>query len=578
VAAATRHGPCSGIDRGTGRAAPLSLAKSIGTWLRLRPARVLHPQTFAERLGLANSVLVVLICVSQSWVLGHYYLDHIRGQITERGRGMGEYLAREAGRSMMSGSVGALHELVEQAGASGDVAYIRFFDAQGFLLVSGGSTPVSADAPLTLSGQRVRGPVSVGRNLWEFQAPIFATDIAQHGGSERVDSHRLGTVTIGVSLQSLEALRTRTFGTAVLFTSLFTLCAVLAVVRLARAITRPLGALASAADTVSRGDFAVRVEVDRSDEIGRLARSFNTMVDNLARGATLEGKVRELQEVTRLKSEFLATISHELRTPLNVIIGYAEMLASGAGGEVTAEQAEMLDAVRRYSKLQLDLITNVLDFSRLVSGKMSFHVERFPLEPLLAEIQALQRGRVRNRSVQLAVALDPDVPQLETDRVKLHEIVRNLVDNALKFTESGSVSVKARPARAGEWVLIEVVDTGPGIRPEDLHRIFDAFQQIGHATTRHTGGVGLGLSIVKQLVDALGGTVSVTSRLGEGSKFRVEIPRVLPKRPDSGDETAAALAALEEVKGTGAALPDQVASARPLRRRTLRAAAAAEGD
>src|SRR5262249_40573931 len=152
------------------------------------------------------------------------------------------------------------------------------------------------------------------------------------------------------------------------------------------------------------------------------------------------GKVRELQEVTRLKSEFLATISHELRTPLNVIIGYADMLTSGAGGEVNRDQADMLDAIRRYSKLQLDLITNVLDFSRLVSGKMSFQVERFALEPLLLEIQALQRARVRPR-VRLDVAVAPGTPELETDRVKLHEIVRNLVDNALKFTESGSVSV-----------------------------------------------------------------------------------------------------------------------------------------
>jgi signal transduction histidine kinase len=520
----------------------------------------------------------VLICVSQSWLLGRHYLDHIKGQITERGRALSEHLAREAGRSMMSGSMSTLHELVEQAGASGEVTYIRFFDAQGLLLVSGGGTPVSAEPPPATAGLRPRGPVPVGPDIWEFQAPIFASDVGGHGGAEEIDPHRLGSVTIGVSLQPLDALRTRAFGTAMTLTSLFTLCAVLAVVHLARAITRPLGALASAADTVSRGDFGVRVEVDRSDEIGRLARSFNTMVDNLARGATLEGKVRELQEVTRLKSEFLATISHELRTPLNVIIGYAEMLASGAGGEVTAEQAEMLDAVRRYSKLQLDLITNVLDFSRLLSGKMSFHVERFALEPLLAEIQALQRGRARNRSVKLTVALDPDVPELETDRVKLHEIVRNLVDNALKFTETGSVTVKARPARSGAWVIIEVADTGPGIRPEDLHRIFEAFQQINQATSRHTGGVGLGLSIVKQLVDALGGTVSVTSRLGEGSKFRVEIPRTLPPRPDSRDDPAPAVAALDEVRHASATLPDEAPPLRPVHRRVARPTAASDTD
>jgi len=540
---------------------------------------VLFPRTFAERLGLANSLIIVLICIGQSWVLSRCYLDHIRSQITERGRGLSEYLAREAGRNLMGGSLGGLQTLVEQAGANGEVAYIRFFDAHGLLLVSGGDTPFAAEPPPPITGPRVRGPVSVGRDLWEFQAPIFASDLVLHRESVAAEApHRLGTVTIGVSLESLEALRTRTYGTAVLFTSLFMLCAVLAVVRLARAITRPLGALASAADTVARGDFGVRVEVDRRDEIGRLARSFNTMMDSLARGATLEGKVRELQEVTRLKSEFLATISHELRTPLNVIIGYAEMLAAGAGGEVTAEQAEMLDAVRRYSKLQLDLITNVLDFSRLVSGKMSFHVERFRLEPLLVEIQALQRGRMRNRTVPLTVAVDADVPELETDRVKLHEIVRNLVDNALKFTETGSVSVKARVAKARDAVIIEVVDTGPGIPSGDLHRIFDAFQQIGQASTRHTGGVGLGLSIVKQLADALGGTVTVASRVGEGSKFRVDIPRALPPRPEARDDAPPAVTALDDVRRARAMLPEQAGPVRLLLRRVARAAVAGDPE
>src|SRR5262249_19220861 len=193
-----------------------------------------------------------------------------------------------------------LHDLVEQAGANGEVAYIRFFDAQGLLLVSGGSMPAAGDPPPAIAGSRVRGPVRVGRDLWEVQAPIFATDLAGHGAAEATDPHRLGAVTIGVSLDSLEALRTRTFGTALLFTSLFTLCAVLALVRLAHAIARPLGELASAADSVARGDFAVRVDVERSDEIGRLAGSFNTMVGNLARSANLWGQVRELQEVTRV--------------------------------------------------------------------------------------------------------------------------------------------------------------------------------------------------------------------------------------------------------------------------------------
>jgi signal transduction histidine kinase len=504
--------------------------------LRARARRTLVFSTFAARLGLANSLLIILVCSTSSWVLARRYVDHVSSQLTERGRAITERLARDAGRSMMAG----LHDLEQQARAEGGIAYIRFFDAHGLLLVSGGRPPVEAPMPAAGAEHEVGAPVAVGEDVWEFQAPIVASDVpladrgqrSSLGGlprSARADvPQRLGTVAVGVSLESLTTLRSRTLGSAVLSTSLFALLAVLAAVRLARAITRPLGALASAADTVARGDFNVQVEVQTDDEIGRLAHSFNAMVESLRRSATLEDKVRELQEVTRLKSEFLAAVSHELRTPLNVIIGYTDMLTAGAGGDVTTEQAEMLDAVRRYSKLQLELINNVLDYSRLVSGKVSFHVERFALAPMLEEILAMHRARRRDQPALLTLSVDPAVPVLQTDRIKLHEIVRNLVDNAVKFTSAGMVGVKAWPGNDTATAVIEVTDTGPGIGPDDLQTIFDAFEQAGRVGTRAAGGVGLGLSIAKQLVDALGGTISVASRLGEGSTFRVEVPCVLP--------------------------------------------------
>jgi signal transduction histidine kinase len=490
---------------------------------------VLRARTFAARLGIANSLLIVVVCVTLSWVLARRYLDHVSGILVDRGRAISEHLAREAGRSLMQ----SLQDLEQQARADGGVVYIRFFDTHGLLLVAGGRTPVEASVPAPITGSEVRGPIAVGTDVWEFQAPIFAADLPPYreppAALPSMDRPEpLGTVAVGVSLKSLAVLRRRTLGTAVASSSLFALLAVVVAVQLARAFTRPLGALATAADTVARGDFNVEVDVRTDDEIGRLGRSFNAMVASLRRSATLEAKVHELQEVTRLKSEFLAAVSHELRTPLNVIIGYTEMLTTGAGGSVTAEQSEMLDAIQRYSKLQLALINNVLDYSRLVSGKMSFHVERFALAPLLDEILAMHRGRLRSRKVRLTASVDADLPTLETDRIKLHEIVRNLVDNAVKFAESGMVAVKAWPSEGGETVAIEVADTGPGMAPADLQTIFDAFQQAGQAGTHPTGGVGLGLSIVKQLVDALGGRIDVTSRLGEGSTFHVEIPRRLP--------------------------------------------------
>jgi len=520
----------------------------------LRPGWRFEPRSlgFAGRLGLATSVLIVVICVAQSWILAQRDLEHIRGYLTERGRTIGEYLAQEATVGILTGNVHGLRHLAEQARAQSGVVYCRMFDREGLVLVSVGSPPTGSVPPPAKVG--ATGPIAIGTDVWEFRVPILPRD-----AQLQAESPPLGTVTIGLSAASLRELRHRTMTTASIFTSLFTLLAVGAALLLARAITRPLQALATAADAIARGDFGAQVDVRTGDELGGLARSFNAMAQSLARSRTtleeysgaLEEKVLELERANHLKSEFLATISHELRTPLNVIIGYVEMLAESEGGSLSPDQQEMLGAIQRYSRLQLDLITDILDFSRLSSGRISFHVERFELEPLLTEIRALYAARLASTRVQLDVVVAADLPPLESDRIKLQEIVRNLVDNAIKFTEEGVVSVTGQAGETSGWLRIEVADTGAGMPPEDLEYIFDAFHQVGASSTRGTSGVGLGLSIVKQLVEALGGRVSVTSRVGQGSTFTIDIPHCLPTtraaHADGEEGMREAAAALQEV-------------------------------
>jgi len=306
-------------------------------------------------------------------------------------------------------------------------------------------------------------------------------------------------------------------------------------------LTRRLGRLVGAARRLSRGERQVTADVGGADEVGRLGDTFNRMARSIDDHVTalqrardeLQLRVRELEQANRLKSEFLSTVSHELRTPLNVIIGYADMLAEGGCGELNETERKIIAAIRGYSGLQLKLITDVLDFSRLSSGKVSFHVEHFDPAPLLAEVAALYRGRLGNPDIRLEVAAAPGTPALETDRVKFQEILYNLVDNAVKFTSRGEIRISARPSADGRSVVVEVSDTGPGIPAEDLDHIFDPFRQVGKSSTRETGGVGLGLSIVKNLVEVLGGAIAVESRLGSGTTFRVEIPCRL--RADGGN-------------------------------------------
>src|SRR5207253_5103233 len=378
---------------------------------------------FGARLGLATSALVVLVCIVQSWILAQSGLGHLRQHLIETGRNASVQLASEAGATILTGSVDRLRELADQARARSGVRYARFFDRHGLLLVSAGNPPTGA--PPAAAADAPAGPIAVGADFWEFQAPILVAEPRArqlHAPAALVAGGRAGTVAVGISRESLQILQRRTVTTAALFTALFIVVAVLAAVVLTRAITRPLTALASAADAIARGDLHAKVEVPTHDEIGRLARSFNAMVESLTGSrAALEEKVAELERANRLKSEFLATVSHELRTPLNVIIGYAEMLADAS---LNDEEAKMLAAIRRYSTLQLDLITNVLDLSRLSSGRVSFQVERFTIAALLADVTSAFAGA----HVPVTMAVDPAVDELVTDRIKLHEIVRNLVE------------------------------------------------------------------------------------------------------------------------------------------------------
>jgi signal transduction histidine kinase len=241
--------------------------------------------------------------------------------------------------------------------------------------------------------------------------------------------------------------------------------------------------------------------------------------------------VADLEEGDRLKSEFVSTMSHELRTPLNVIIGYTEMLREGAVGPITPGQRELIDRLDARGRELLELIEATLHVGRIEAGRDIVQLAPVHIPELLLALQASTAGLPRPP----AVAFDWEVPtgprrQIVTDRAKLALVVRNLVSNAFKFTSEGRVLV--RLAFAEESLVIEVHDTGIGISEEHLPLIFEMFRQVDGSMTRRHGGVGLGLYIVKQFVNRLCGSVTVTSTPGRGSVFRVVVPGLVPEPRD----------------------------------------------
>ncbi len=230
----------------------------------------------------------------------------------------------------------------------------------------------------------------------------------------------------------------------------------------------------------------------------------------------------ELERANRLKPEFVATMSHELRTPLNVIIGYNDLLCEGAFGPLSAEQSEILRRVGNSARQLHELINSTLDLSRLETGRALLDVAEVHVPDLLRELREETRNLQAKPGLKLSWQVAPELPPLRTDALKLKVILKNLIDNAVKFTERGNVTIDAHWRDGG--VEIAVMDTGIGIAPEDLPIIFEPFRQVDGSTTRRYGGVGLGLNIVRHFLDLLGGRITVASTIGQGSHFRVWIP------------------------------------------------------
>ena len=245
--------------------------------------------------------------------------------------------------------------------------------------------------------------------------------------------------------------------------------------------------------------------------------------DLAEQNARLQWQSQELERANRLKSEFLASMSHELRTPINALIGYAALLLDGVLGEITPTQRDALTRARAAAEHLLALINDILDLAKIEAGKMPLHVQEVSLGAVTREVAQQMEPLVHKKSLRFNTVVTADCPVIMSDRTKVKQILLNLVSNAVKFTNEGSVTVTVECAPEG-GVMIKVADTGIGIRREDLNEIWEDFRQVDQSRTREHGGTGLGLSITRKLLDRLGGRVTVDSEYGKGTTFTVWLP------------------------------------------------------
>ncbi|MGA2141429.1 MAG: transporter substrate-binding domain-containing protein [Brevinematales bacterium] len=240
------------------------------------------------------------------------------------------------------------------------------------------------------------------------------------------------------------------------------------------------------------------------------------------RTAELEIAMEKAQDADRLKSAFLATMSHELRTPLNSIIGFTGILLQERPGPLNQEQKKQMEMVQQSSRHLLSLINDILDISKIEAGELKINSETFNLPEVINKTVGLNEPLAQKKGIKLNISIAPEIDTIKRDRLRVQQILMNLVNNSIKFTEKGSVTIKCFLIK--KFVTVEVIDTGIGIEKDKIDRLFKPFIQIDNGLTRKYEGTGLGLSICKKLLELLNGSIEVRSKFGSGSVFSISLP------------------------------------------------------
>jgi two-component system, NarL family, sensor histidine kinase BarA len=458
-------------------------------------------------------------------------------------------------------------EAVRAIGRVPGFLYVEVRTPDGSTLASLGSAPRLVTDPL-LNGEETPSVLAMLRS-----GTILVSAPVVNGGED------VGRIDITADTEGLWPSLLSTLWLTLVGSVAALAISLLVMWRFLQAITRPLRRLLQAMQEVGRDHrYDVRVEGATSHEIGVLVDGFNAMLSDIrerdehlsAYRQTLEQKVidrtHELagaldtaEKANRAKSAFLATMSHEIRTPMNGVMVMADLLASA---DLPRRFHRYAEVIATSGRSLLAIINDLLDFSKIEAGKLELESGTIDFDAVVENVTSLFAEQARSRDIDLAAVIDVDVPRtMSGDPVRFSQIVGNLVNNALKFTERGFVRIAINKCADDPGsVQLSVADSGIGIAADKLASIFEAFSQADQSTTRKFGGTGLGLAICRRIVDAMGGNISVSSTLGAGSEFRIRLPireatsRAWPALPAnsptrpvclidvSGEATASALA------------------------------------
>jgi signal transduction histidine kinase/ActR/RegA family two-component response regulator len=517
-------------------------------WYQRWWSRFARTATFRRQLSagvaLGSVALVLSISLLTSWLSG----QHLRRLLMDQGERITASLASNSSLALVYAAPENVADAVRSTLSFPDVLGVEVRSAGGYLLSDKlpPEHPHRVQTPPTFTtGEGARTERETPQE-WSFVAPVWTKpEISPFEVQER-PPELLGYVRVSLSKSTLHSTQREQFlwslGAAVLFALAF----FVAVRALSRRLTAPLAALSQAMERTERGEPNVTAQVHGPRDIAAMAHAFNRMIGVLNERELelanhrdhLEEVVRERTSELRLakekaedasnaKSQFLARMSHELRTPLNAIMGYAQLLR--VDRTLTPKQETGLDTIYKAGEHLLTLIVDILDLARIEAGKAELFIQPMSLPSCLHEVINILHIQAQDKGISMLLDITSELPDsVAADEKRLRQVLINLLGNAIKFTDRGSVvlSVASRISTPGQvTVRFEIRDTGIGIAPHQVERLFGVFEQGGEARHRE-GGTGLGLAISRQLVRLMGGDIQVQSTPGLGSCFWFEL--VLP--------------------------------------------------
>lgn len=500
--------------------------------------------SFRARTILGIALIEALMLLVLVWLSLDYLEKSNRSEMVERTNVLAAEFAFLAKDAVLATDLASLQSFVDNLAESPGVVYVAVRDEQRVLAERGAeeAVPDLGDGPAgSLVGDRyyTRAPISVGDTVF-------------------------GYVDMGASLSRLQVLLADARRNFVLIAAVEIVLVALFSLMLGTLLTRRLAELRDAARAIAAGGPGATVSVRGRDELAETAAAFNAMSTQLAQNESELRNARDAAEqANREKSRFLAYMSHELRTPLNALLGSLDIVLDG---HLTSDQRGFANVARDSGSVLLNIIEDVLDLSRIESGKLALKPEPTAVGTVLETVAGIVRPLAEAKGLRLEIAADDATAQwVQADAPRLCQVLVNLASNAVKFTDEGTVTLRTHASNVAEGqctLNFEVADTGQGIAPDKQASLFEDFSQAGDSTGRRGGGLGLGLAIAQRIISTMGSNISVESVPLVGSTFRFSLQLPLAE-PPLAPQTAAPDAPRASERESGTALPLLVVEDQP---------------